>query len=156
MIEVMLDAASALALGDGVLRILFPATADATRRQVERAEHVALLRAIAESVAGSPVAVQVGGDASQSADPVPLAHPAPTAPVDRPPRAQEGDFDPAARPARDRGFDDNEALLLAAKNDPGVARLLREFGAQVVEIRTLEPPPTLLEESGSVHEEEAP
>ena len=34
----------------------------------------------------------------------------------------------------------DQGLLEKAKNEPGVKKLLREFGAQVVEIRPLDPP----------------
>jgi len=46
----------------------------------------------------------------------------------------------APAPPAKRRVKKDESLLEKAKSEPGVKKLLREFGAQVVDIRPLDPP----------------
>jgi hypothetical protein len=51
---------------------------------------------------------------------------------------------------------DYRELLEKAKHEPGVERLLREFGAQVIDIRPLDSPPAVSAEAADAGSAEEP
>ncbi|MDH3628291.1 MAG: DNA polymerase III subunit gamma/tau [Acidobacteriota bacterium] len=61
---------------------------------------------------------------------------------------------PRADPTPTSDEPSREELIQTAKKEPAVHKLLREFGAQIVDIRPLEESPTYLEESGIDETEE--
>ncbi len=96
-------------------------------------ETVELLRQTAEKITGSSVNIRIeSGDGVQTA----TEEPPPNAELAAPPKppateSARGKTPHGAQPSR------NE-LLEQARKEPGVKKLLREFGAQVVDIRPLE------------------
>ena len=143
MLEAMLEEAATLRLdGDDVV-VAFSPGAEAVRRMFERDDNVAFVRGLAGKVFGAttgirfedaPVAAVAGGPPGATATPS-------TVSVD------------AGAPAPGLG---RQQLFDAARRDPAIQRLLREFGAQIVDVRPLELPqgePQLGEEVGGAGEE---
>jgi hypothetical protein len=138
MLEVMLDDAAAVGFDGRTLTVTFPNAASATRRQMEKPESLETLRRAAEACGGGNVEVRVidagaGGEmpkVDRAAQRQPVAETgAKRATVPR----TRGGWPPSV--GADQG-----ALLDSVKKEPGVARLLKELGAQVVEIRALDAP----------------
>ncbi len=129
MLGAAIAQAAAITLDGGRLVVAYPPTLDAIRRVVEREENLATLRGFAREALGGAADVRIEGVAAALADgPArsrPFPAPAPSlkavAPLD-PPAAGE----------------DGGSLLERARSEPGIRRLLSEFGAQVIEIRPLE------------------
>jgi hypothetical protein len=122
MLAAILDAASSIRLEDGVLRVAFPAAEEALGRQLERSANAEALARCAREVIGRDVrlAVSVDGPAASTG----------LAPRSASEEERASRDSPHPRPDRDR-------LLRQATSDPGVQRLLAEFGAQVIDIRPL-------------------
>jgi DNA polymerase-3 subunit gamma/tau len=123
MLAAILEQASAIELAGGALSVRFASEATAFHRQCATAEGLALLRAIAERLAGPEVVVHVtceGGDA-------PPREPARRA-------AGRPEHDEPARPRPATPALPASRLLETARQEPGVKKLLDFFGAQVVEI----------------------
>jgi len=122
MLDAMLDQARALALQAGVLRVSYPARLESIRRQIERPENRAVLIDALRRAAGENVELRVVVDeeAPTAAAAAPEPGPGSAAPI------------AAARPGA------TDTLLDSARKDPGVAKLLLEFGAEVVDIRAPE------------------
>jgi DNA polymerase-3 subunit gamma/tau len=120
---------------DGAFIVTFGPDLEAVRKIAEREDNLALLRRHAEDASGQPSQVRIaGGQSAASVAPPPA--PAPRSPdpargAETPPRGR--------RPIPSTPRLDKD-LLDRARSEPGVRKLLTEFGAQIVDIRPLEPP----------------
>lgn len=132
MLEAMLEEAATLTLeGDDVV-VTFSPGAEAVRRMFERDDTVAFVKGLAVEAFGAPLGLRF-----ETAAPAPAPEPiGATVPREtslsapsRPSQSQAGD----AAPSRQQLFD-------GARRDPAIQRLLREFGAQIVDVRPLELP----------------
>jgi hypothetical protein len=103
-------------------------------RQLGRKDNLEILVRLAMRVAGRPVRILIesGEDTAVADEPAPPPGVRP-APAERRRPLRGAAHATAAAPA-------DETLLAKATSEPGVKKLLREFGAQVVDIRPLEPP----------------
>ena len=119
MLGAILGQASRIALRESDLLIQFSDEHAAMAQPLMRDDGLDLLRKHAGEIAGRPVQVRisVGGDA-------PPASPGEALPTEK-----------APAPAQSRISKSD--LIERAKQDPGVKKLLREFGAQVLEIRPM-------------------
>lgn len=118
MLGAIFEQARAVELGETELRVSFRDEDSAMAQPLLRDDGLALLRKHAGELAGRPLKVVVAvGDAAP-----PVAKP--TAP---PPKAGTP---PGTRITK-------AGLIERAKQDPGVKKLLRELGAQVVEIHPM-------------------
>jgi DNA polymerase-3 subunit gamma/tau len=152
MLGVVLEDASRISLDGGTLAIRFESGKEAMIRQIERKDSVDLLQRHAARLTGGPVRLHIG------AEPVPTGAedaPHPGAASVRPPARESGTPSRERRTARPPQREPRSALLDRARQDPGVQKLLREFGAQVVDIRPLEaaPGPVLLKNEVDTSEE---
>jgi hypothetical protein len=146
MLEAMLEEAATLRLeGDDVV-VSFAPGAEAVRRMFERDDNVAFVKGLAAQVYGAALDLRFEAGAAA----VPAAAPPPTAtPTARPDTTDVAPSDPSL--TRQQLFD-------GARRDPSIQRLLREFGAQIVDVRPLELPraePTPGDELGGPGEENA-
>jgi DNA polymerase-3 subunit gamma/tau len=126
MVGAILQQAEAIELGDRGVEIRFPASHDALARQLARKESLRVVEEYAGRVFGRPVGVTVH---AAEAPPTTPSGPPPSRP-ERPARSAVA----SPRPPAGQG-----SLIDRATSEPGVSRLLREFGAQVVDIRPLDP-----------------
>jgi DNA polymerase III gamma/tau subunit len=110
---------------------------EALGRQLDRTENLEVLVQHAATLLGRTVRVLVD-KAADSASPV-AAETSPPAPqhATTPPQPSKA---AARRDSAPKHKVKDKSLLDKAKNEPGVKKLLREFGAQVVDIRPLDPP----------------
>jgi hypothetical protein len=121
MIAALLDKAGSLEWAeDGALRIVVAHASEAVGRQIASPETVRLLEGAAAEAVGRPVRVRVEIEAATRA----ATEPAGAAAAHR---------RPAERQAP------RTAALDAARAEAGVSNLLREFGADVVDFRALDP-----------------
>ncbi len=137
MLSAILDAASEVRVEGSAVAIVFPSGKEALRRQLERSDNRKTLSECARAAVGaeqillstSGPEVRTRPRQATAATAARAAGPAtsPVATVEQP-----------SRPGRSG---DRDALIRQANRDPGVRRLLREFGAQVVDIRPLDPSP---------------
>jgi DNA polymerase-3 subunit gamma/tau len=138
MLGVVLEEAARVSIEGTDLHVEFDAGKEAMVRQLQRTENLDLLKRHATRLAGGPVTVRIdaapGEPASVPAPPVRAA--AAKEPAAGVHSAAPG---PARRPARSGGRKTRGALLESAKQEPGVKKLMREFGAQVVDVRPLAP-----------------
>jgi DNA polymerase-3 subunit gamma/tau len=118
MLGAILEQATRIELEGGVLAIELPAAIGALQRQLEEGEGRALIARLAQELSGAPVRVRVETARAESA-----TAPPPTAPVAEPPRL----------------------TLEKLRREPGVAKLLQTFGAQVVDIELFEIGPPRLD-----------
>lgn len=121
MIGAILEQAQDILLDGQALVIAFEKENELVADRLRTPETVELLRRTAEKIMGGPVNIRIessNGVETAAKEP----RPAESTRLDTPPGAQSGP---------------NE-LLEQARNEPGVKKLLREFGAQVVDIRPLE------------------
>ena len=123
MLDAILDHASEVVFDGAQLRVSFAPSLDSVRRQVERPENLRALEEVAAGIAGGRVQVKIS---SVSA----AAPPAMPASIDEP--------EPPPVSIGTSRAGDRELLVESAKKEPGVARLLAEFGAQIVDIRAVE------------------
>jgi hypothetical protein len=135
----ILEQADAIEARAGEILIRMPAGMDAVGRQLERPDAASLLAACAADRVEDPVRVRVvssTGPLPSSSGPmaVPSSRNSGGAPRPkaRPPHTRQGSSDSTAGVARG-------SLIEKATSEPGVRKLLREFGAQVIDIRPLEP-----------------
>ena len=120
MIGAILEQAQDILLDGQALVIVFEKENAVVADRLRASETVELLRQTAEKITGGPVNIRIeSGDGVKTA----AEEPPPNAGLTTPPKPP-----PAGR---------NE-LLEQARKEPGVKKLLREFGAQVVDIRPLE------------------
>ena len=134
MTDAMLDAAAIEWVGDEI-RIAFPPESDAVGRQMTRKESIDLLESVAAEAAGTRMRVVVSAGPRARTAPAPPGvrtethGPAPSAP------------EPPDSPGPPDSSDPNrDQLLKGAKREPGISKLLKEFGANIVDIRPLAPP----------------
>jgi hypothetical protein len=109
---------------------------EALGRQLGRTENLEVLVKHSTELLGRTVRVMIDTEADSAAPVVAESPPRTTQRTTAPPEPKK-----TARrePTVKRKIKD-QGLLDKAKNEPGVKKLLREFGAQVVEIRPLDPP----------------
>ena len=117
MLGAILEQAGSIVVEGGSLLVTFGESGAGVARMLAQAENVRAIEAIAAEALGRPLTLRVAGGA--------------------PPEA-------AAAPAGPRRDESPLDLNERARKDPGVARLLREFGAQVVDVR----PESAIEENG--------
>jgi DNA polymerase III gamma/tau subunit len=115
----VLEQSSRIAYREGVLTVAYEKGRESVARPLQRRESLEVVRRHAERVIGSAVEVRVAMPTESR-----VVGGKPTPPRKRP-----------ATPGTGQG-----RLLEQAKQEPGVSKLLREFGAQVVEIRPLSEP----------------
>jgi hypothetical protein len=135
MLGAAIAQATSLTLEEGGLRIAYAPALDAVRSVVERQENLATLRRCALGAVGAPVDVRI--EPAEGARETPAAEAPPSAPPSFVGRSAERTADSASPPVGETG---GRSLLDSARSEPGIRRLLAEFGAQVVEIRPLEVP----------------
>jgi DNA polymerase-3 subunit gamma/tau len=128
MVAAILEQAGSIELCGDDLVLGFDAGASAMLRPLDKKESLELIARHAGSLAGRSVRVrvEVGGESVRPTVERPLTR-RPTAP-----RKTE-------QPPKDSISSDRETLLKRATQEPGVRKLLHDFGAQVVEIQPLEP-----------------
>lgn len=128
---------------NGALLAVFPMSADAFRRLAETPDTLSTLAQVATRVVGSPLKAQVVAESG----PAPASPTGPRA-VPRPTGTD--------RPAGAAGPMGSPGLLDRVKQEPGVRKLLYEFGAQVVDVRAIAPATDSGEEDGGPVAEETP
>jgi DNA polymerase III gamma/tau subunit len=119
MITALIGHASGMEVQGDQAIIRFPAGAESFKSQAEREETTALLNSCAVEAAGRPLTLRIELDAGNGS----------------PKGAAAGAGNTGQR--RPRG--DRRQLMEMAGSDPAVKHLLREFGAQIVDIRPLDP-----------------
>ena len=121
------------ALGDAVV-VRLAAGMESIGRQLGRKENLEILVRHAQRTAGRPMRILIddGADETAAADEPPAVAPAAAPAAPRRPQRDVG---------HPRGGVGDADLLERATSEPGVKKLLREFGAKVVDIRPLAPPP---------------
>jgi len=153
MVAAILEQASAVKVDGEEMCICF-AGASAMSRQLERKSSIELLGRLARGLVGHEVRVVVSGEPdagkTEAGDGAP-PNAARPAPKPRPTADTSAAPSPPERPAAPRRLaaapkvtastsrSAENALLERATAEPGVSRLLREFGAQVVDIQPQEP-----------------
>jgi len=147
MLGAVLEQAASVSLDGGVLSLAFDAGHAALAQTLQRKESLAQLMKHAGALAGQTVEVQIEV-ASAAPAPRPAAQKEPKEKKKTAPR-QDNPRKSAPEPNGPGGD-----LLSQARKDPGVKKLLKEFGAQVVEIRPLEAgsSPALGEDDGLVED----
>jgi len=120
MITALIGHASAVELKDDLAVIRFPADGESFKAQAEREETLALLQGCASEVAGRPVTLRIELDAETGK------------------RAVSGGSGGLGT-GTSKQPSDRRQLMEMAGSDPAVKHLLREFGAQIVDIRPLDP-----------------
>jgi len=126
MLAVMLEEASAVSMAGENLDVCFEAGNDLMVRQLRRQENVDALRRHAAQIAGRKPAVRIRSGPGE-----------PDAGDAAPPGGEENTVEEEDNAPRRDSRQRRSALLDRARQDPGVKKLLREFGAQVVDIRPL-------------------
>jgi hypothetical protein len=140
MVAAFLEQAASVDWSGNRLTIAYDAGGAALKKQLEQKESLELLRTSAERLAGKSIEVQVvsvdaGGGPETPVTPAPetTARSAATPPPRKPQRK-------SAPPRQRRRTTEQGRLIDEARRNPGVAKLLDSFGAQVVEIVPLELP----------------
>jgi DNA polymerase-3 subunit gamma/tau len=143
MLGAMLEQVGSAVLEGDTLVLHLGEAAAALRRRLEDEDSMRILRRCASEAAGQELGVRVASiendtrGAPAGADPRPES---PSPPPDVPKRGMES-RGTAKRGTASRGTGDRGSLLERAKKDPGIKKLLHDFGAQVVDIRPLDAPP---------------
>ena len=137
MIAAILEQADEIVLEGEGLVVAFAKEHRVIADRLRDTETLELLRQQAESVTGNAVNVRIdAGEAAAKPAAKPAAAPAAKAAPAPEPAAPKEAAPPEAAPTGGPVGSKNE-LLERAKGEPGVKKLLREFGAQVVDIRPL-------------------
>ena len=134
MLGAMLDHATSARIDGDRLCVRFAQGEQALARSLERRENISRIEGGAREVAGRRLRVCIEVEPRGAATAARPAAPEPPA-VETTPSPPSSVNDAAAPPSRGR----NDELLAHAQREPGVQKLLREFGARVVEISALEP-----------------
>jgi len=135
MLGAILDEAQGATLDGDVLLIRFGDGAGAIRKRLENADSRTLLARVAAEVAGRDITVRISDSTGSGREPGTTTE-APRGESSSGPGGQGGEGR-----RRDHGDEGTGTTLLErAKSEPGVKKLLLEFGAQVVEIRPLDAP----------------
>jgi DNA polymerase-3 subunit gamma/tau len=135
MIAAILEQADEILLDGQALVISFDREHKVLGDRLREPQTVELLRTIAEKVAAGPVNIRIESGAAAtplSPPPAPVPDATKAAPATAKPTATTG-AKKVTQSTSERG-----KLLEQARSEPGVQKLLREFGAQVVDIRPLE------------------
>jgi hypothetical protein len=130
----MLERAATIVVDGGTLVVTFGAAETGVRRVFVTDDNVRSIEAIAAQTLGRPLALRV-----EVSSPTAVSGSI----ASGPPAAVPG---PLASPPPTGAEESRQALTDRARKDPGVSRLLTEFGAQVVDVRPLHPVP---DEDGS-------
>ena len=133
MIGAILEQAQTILLDGHALVIAFEKENAVVADRLRTPATVELLRQTAEKITGGPVNIRIesGNGVKTVAE-----EPPPTGELAAPPTPPPAESAPGERP---HGAQPGRSELLEqARNEPGVKKLLREFGAQVVDIRPLE------------------
>ncbi len=126
MLGAMLERAAAIAVDGGTLVVTFGASDAGVRRVFVTDDNVRSIEAIAAHILGRPLALRVEVSSETVATGSATSSPAGAA------------AGPVAAPSFPGGGEESrQALTERARKDPGVSRLLTEFGAQVVDVRPL-------------------
>jgi DNA polymerase-3 subunit gamma/tau len=138
MLAAILEQAPEIRIEGGNLVIGFPEGQAALKRQLERKDNREALARCAEESLGTTLNVMIStiGEGAPSAEPASPAKPA-AAPAET--------TTSAPAPARPQGSPgaaaaDRKQLLRQATREPGVEKLMMEFGAQVVDVSPLAAP----------------
>ncbi|HEX4824854.1 MAG TPA: DNA polymerase III subunit gamma/tau [Candidatus Polarisedimenticolaceae bacterium] len=115
MLGAMLDQASSVVVDGGSLRIAFGAGDDGLRRMLANDENTRAIERIATETLGRNLTLRISGAADGAAPPEPSTA-APSVPSES-----------------------RQQLIERAGRDPEVRRLLRDFGAQIVDARSVGP-----------------
>jgi len=126
MVGAILRQAEGIQISNQRIEVRFGPTLEAIARQLSRKENQRVVQEYAERVLGQRLEVVVQGAESQGA-------PARPAETERRARATGPSVEP--RPVETA----NGSLVDRATSEPGVRKLLRDFGAQLVDIRPLAP-----------------
>jgi len=130
MLTALMKHARSITLGEEGVAILFPENSDSLKTQAEKADAFTTITECASTTAGRkiPVAIHVAAPGAI-------------------PGADGGTHTESAQNSRSRNSanrqetsrtSDRRTLMKLAGQDPAVKHLLREFGAQIVDIRPLE------------------
>jgi hypothetical protein len=128
MLGALLDQASTITVDGGSLVVGFGPGDDGLRRMLSGDENLRALTALAEQTLGRTLSLKVSGAPDDARSSVP--------------RGAEGTDDPppASREGVDAEGSTRLQLMERARKDPGVQRVLREFGAQIIDVRPLSAP----------------
>ncbi len=141
MLTALMKHARKISLGESGVVIRFPPDGSSLKAQAEKKESLSALAACAEQTAGKPVPIRIEIEPDgEKVDPAPGGRPGSGGDASLPGSGTTGSNRPA----------DRRSLDAEAKADPAVRHLLREFGAQILDIRPLESPvptPAFQEES---------
>jgi len=129
MIGAILEQAQSILLEGQALVIAFDKEHAVVADRLRNSETVGLLSRTAEKMTGGAVNIRIEADGA--GEKVVEKTQPPEEPAAAPPVTAAKESPGGAKPGRDE-------LLEQARNEPGVKKLLREFGAQVVDIRPLE------------------
>jgi len=151
MVGAMLEHAARVVTDGDRLVIEFAAGGDALARQLKREANLKALRKLASDAAGKPMQIVVelgsepdavqakptGGESEARAErPSPdVSTRSRAADSPRAPQSPDGGPDGPDGPAQERIDGGDSNLVGRAQQEPGVKKLIREFGAQVVEFR---------------------
>ena len=128
MLGALLERAVAVLVDGGTLVVTFGAADTGMRRVLMTEDNVRSIEAIVAEALGRPLTLRAA-ESSESIATRPKAPTAATATTG--PRAE--------RPSSGGTDESRQALTERALKDPAVSRLLKEFGAQVVDVRPLRP-----------------
>jgi DNA polymerase-3 subunit gamma/tau len=113
MLGAMIDQAASITIDGGTLRVVFGPGGEGVRRMLSSDENARTIERLASETLGRPLVLSVGGPTDGAAEAEP---PAPATGGDR---------------------ESRRALMERAARDPDVQLLLREFGAQIIDARSL-------------------
>ena len=133
MLGAAIAQAASVAVEERLLRIAYAPALDSVRKVVERSDNLATLKQCALATLGEHVDVRIESIAAVHGTPAPEGAPPSPRTAAAPPL--EGHVVAAAPPDAE-GV--GKSLWDRARSEPGIRRLLAEFGAQVIEIRPLE------------------
>jgi DNA polymerase-3 subunit gamma/tau len=135
MLGAILERAATIVVDGGTLVVTFGPSDAGMRRMLGGDDNIRSIEEIASHSLGRPLSLRISGATDGTAASLP-------APV----QASGG-----SRPPQSEADESRHALAERARKEPGVSRLLSEFGAQVVDVRPIRPtdeattPPTLEE-----------
>lgn len=131
MLAALLEQAESIAIDGGSLAVTFGPGGEGLRRMLAGDGNAKAIEEIAAATFGRPLALAVAGPADGAAPPRRDLKPAAGASIEKPAAPAA----PVSLPADDG--DSRGALNERARRDPAVSRVLREFGAQIIDVREL-------------------
>jgi DNA polymerase-3 subunit gamma/tau len=145
MLGAVLEQAAAVVIDGGSLCVMFGPGDDGLRRMLSSDDNTRAIESLAAQALGRPISLLLSGPREERA---PIA----TTGFPGVPDEPAGPALPTNRSASGDEADSKVQLMERARNDPAVRRLLREFGAQIIDVRPLRarpedegPPPTIEE-----------